>query len=184
MTFMRSNPSLRSILLVLAVVAALVVLTAFAGCSSSKPKAAFSGAAITPAVQPKAIDLSTPDKAVATYLEYVSYAYRKANSDVASTAIGPDEVVRVDSYIEYNREKDRGLEQMLTKFTKLSESRVSTQQVITAREDWRYRYFALSTAAYVTPMYTASYDTTYTVVRAITGWQVDKVEAKPLTPVQ
>ncbi len=138
---------------------------------------------LTPPVLPEKADFSTPEASVRTYLQYTSFAYRMVNSDLASAVAAPYEGVRVDSFIELNREKDRGIEQQLTSFAKRSESQEGTRVVLAAHEEWRYRYFKLSTKTYDTPTYTATYDTTYTLTRDAKGWLVDKYEAKALTPV-
>jgi hypothetical protein len=140
---------------------------------------------IVPPVLPGTLDLSSPKAAVRTYVAYTDLAYRMANSDLASRAASPYEGVRVDSYIELNREKDRGIEQSLVKSTLRSESTEGTHTLLAFSEEWRYRYFSLSKREYTSPMYTASYDATYTVVRnGAKGWWVDKVEAKPRTQVK
>jgi hypothetical protein len=134
-------------------------------------------------VLPRAADHSTPQAAVRTYLDFVTLAYRMANSDVASPALSPWEGVRIDSYIQLNRQQDRGIEQQLVKFTVRSESRDGTRTLLAASEEWRYGYFSLSKREYSSPKYTVSYDTTYTLVKDPRGWLVDKVDAKALTPV-
>jgi hypothetical protein len=172
----------RAAVLLLAVSALTLALLALSACASGPM---FSGAALSPPVLPGKTDFSTPKTAVLTYLDYTSFAYRMVNSDLASAVASPYEGVRVDSYIELNREKDRGIEQQLMTFTQRSESKVATTVLLAVREDWKYRYFSLTTKRYTTPMYDASYDTTYTLVkRPQGGWYVDKVDAKPLTAVQ
>lgn len=163
--------------LILIVCASALALVA---CSPTSGPATMS---LAPPVLPHKADLSTPEAAVRTYLDFTSFAYRMANSDVASRAASPWEGVRVDSYIELNREKDRGIEQMLVRFDERSQSREGTRVVVSAHEEWRYRYFTLSTRRYASQMYSASYDTTYTLIKDPTGWLVDKVEAKDLSPV-
>jgi hypothetical protein len=167
------------ILLVLAVAAVALLL---ASCSSAP--VAGGGAKLAPPVTPAKADFSTPEASVRTYLDYTSFAYRMVNSDVASRAATPYEGVRVDSYIELNREKSRGMEQQLVGFNPRGLSKDGTRTVLAATEQWRYRYFDLSSRTYTTPMYSASYDTTYTLVKDPKGWLVDKVEAKALTTVQ
>lgn len=152
-----------------------------AACSRQQPTAA--PQSLAPPVVPDKQDLGSPDAAVRTYLQFTTLAYRMANSDVSSRVASPDEGVRIDSYIELNREKDRGLEQQLQSFTKRSESKEGTRVALAGKETWRYRYFSLSKKQYVTPMYTTSYETTYTLIHDASGWLVDKVDAKNLDPV-
>lgn len=159
---------------VLALVAAVVTAFSLTACTG---KAASAG--IAPPVAPVTVDLSTPQASVRTYLQFTSFAYRMANSDLATAAMTPDEGVRVDSYVQLNREKDRGIEQQLLSFTERGVSQEGTRTLVAAAEKWRYRYFSLSKLTYLSPSYDASYDATYTVVRQATGWLVDKVEAQP-----
>ncbi|HEY3317514.1 MAG TPA: hypothetical protein VGK50_03720 [Coriobacteriia bacterium] len=161
-------------------ISALVILAiVLPACSSAS-----GGVELAPPVLPGKADFSTPQAAVRTYVEYTDYAYRMANSDIASPAATPYEGVRVDSYIQLNREKDRGIEQRLVSFTERSVSKEGTRTLLAASEEWRYRYFSLTGREYTSPVYTASYDTTYTLVRDKKGWLVDKVDARALTPVK
>lgn len=174
----------RSLMLaaLVAVVAATIV-----GCAKTGTTSAASGQSSggpSAAIVPRAVDLSTPDKAMKSYTDWVSFAYRMANSDIASVALTPYEGVRVDSYIELNREKNQGIEQQLVRFQKRHESREGTQTLISGREEWRYRYFSLDKLKWVSPVYNASYDATYTIVKDPKGWLVDKVEATPLSDVK
>jgi hypothetical protein len=177
------SPAGRRIAGALLILTALASVLLLAACSSS-PAAGKAGEKIVAPVTPNAADFSTPEKAVRTYLDYTSFAYRMVNSEAASQAATPYEGVRVDSYIELNREKGLGIEQQLMRFTRRSTSQEGTKTVLAAAEEWRYRYFSLDTRTYTTPMYSASYDTTYTLVKDRKGWLVDKVEAKALTQVQ
>lgn len=161
----------------LVVVLALAVVSA--GCTVSAPPVA-----LGPAVVPGKADLSTPQAAVKTYIAYTDYAYRLANSDEASKAATPYEGVRVDSYIELNREKDRGIEQLPLSAQSRSVSREGTHTLLAFTELWRYRYFSLSSRTYTSSVLTATYDATYTVVHDKQGWLVDHVDATALTPVQ
>lgn len=107
-----------------------------------------------------------------------------ANSEAATLTHTPYEGVRVDSYIELNRQKGQGIEQTLTAFeSRVAESEEPTSLVAT-REQWSYRYFSLETLEYLTQSLVASYEVTYTVVRQPDGrWLVDSVDARPLGEV-
>lgn len=155
-------------------VAIFVMLLAMTlgGCKS-EPSLGTVGEAVVPAPW----DLSTPDTAVRSYLDWVSFSYRMANSDIPSATMTPEEGVRVDSYIQLNRIEGRGIEQFLDLFEITSVSQEASTAVVAARESWRYRYFSLDTLEYLTEEYTASYDTTYTLVARPEGWLVDRVEA-------
>jgi len=161
-----------------AVVMILLAMT-LGGCGS-EPSLGTVGEAVAPAPW----DLSTPEIAVRSYLDWVSFSYRMANSDIPTATMTPEESVRVDSYIQLNRIEGQGIEQFLDIFEITSVSQETSTAVLTARESWRYRYFSLDTLAYLTEEYTASYDTTYTLVARPEGWLVDRVEASAESEVK
>jgi hypothetical protein len=161
--------------------AALIVMAA-PGCSS--PSTASSGGPAAPTLPPGP-DLTTPDSAVRSFLDWTSLAYRMANSELASATCTPEWGVHVDSYIQLNRESGaKSLEQVLTKFVKRSESVEGTQATVAAYEEWDYRYFSLDGQKWITPPYKASYDTTYTLVLDGERWLVDDVSANALTELK
>ena len=93
--------------------------------------------------------------------------------------MGSDEAVRVDSYTQYNIEKQRMLDQTLTAITFGKPSVGATSTLVPATEQWTYRYISIKRGnASVGGPYTASYDTTYTVVKGKQGWTVYSVAAK------
>lgn len=150
-----------------------------AACSSS------GGAPSVAAPQvPSQPDQTTPEAAVRSYLDWVSFSYRMANSDIGTQTMTPYEGVRIDSYIELNRQKGVGLEQSLVSFTPGQATVEGTGAVLPAREEWRYRYFSLKTLRYTSAEATASYDATYTLLNEGGLWLVDQVEATALTPVK
>lgn len=119
-----------------------------------------------------------------SYLDWTSFAYRMLDSDLASKTLTPDEGVRVDSYIELLKEKGRGIEQHLTSFDVVGISTEGSRTLVATKETWAYRYVSVDGKAYVTPRYTTSYDSTYTVIeRPPDGWVVDGVAAKALNAV-
>lgn len=150
----------------------LACAAAALGCSASEP-----AERVGEAIQPAPWNLSTPELAVRSYLDWVSFSYRMANSDIPTATMTPEESVRVDSYIQLNRIDGKGIEQSLEDFSVVSVSEETTSAVLAARESWRYRYFSLDTLEYVSEPYVVSYDTTYTLVASATGWVVDRVEA-------
>jgi hypothetical protein len=155
------------------------------GCAKSASTSADGvGTPLTEAVVPAPPDLSAPIPAVRSYLAWTGLSYRMANSDISSATMGPYEGVRVDSYIQLNREKNQGMEQDLTSFMPVEASRTETAALVAASEAWRYRYFSLDKRRYTTPWYTASYETTYTVVATQGVWLVESVEATALSPVK
>ena len=129
-------------------------------------------------------DLVTPESAVASYLDWVTLAFRLANSDLSTPTMTPFEDVRVDSYIELNRQENRAIDQTITVF-EIEE--VLTQEptaTVSAYEEWRYRYFTLDTLVWIGEEEEVSFDAIYTVILQPDGrWLVDSVEATELTEV-
>jgi hypothetical protein len=165
--------------------ATLLCAALLSGCTPAPPAPAGSiGAPVVEASVPPMPDLSAPIPAVRAYLDWSSFSYRMANSDISSATMSPYEAVRVDSYIQLNREKNRAIEQALTEYAPAEVSRTATRAVVTAVETWRYRYFTLDTQRYLTDSYTTTYDATYSVIATQGVWYVDAVEATPRTPVQ
>jgi len=144
---------------------------------------------VTPEVvssKPNPWVLSTPESAVRSYLDWTSYAYRIATSDVATPTMGPDEGVRVDSYIQYNIEKHQLTDQTLDSITFGAPSVGSTSTLIPTKEQWTYGYLSIEVGNKVLGgPYSASYDSTYTVVKTKKGdWVVDSVKAEALGTVK
>jgi hypothetical protein len=168
---MRLDPTRLPLRLAMVALAVLLGLAAF-GCGGGQP-----AELVGEAVQPTPWDLSTPELAVRSYLDWVSFSYRMANSEIPTATMTPEEGVRVDSYIQLNRMEGNGIEQFLETFEVVSVSEEASSAVLTARESWRYRYFSLETLEYVSEEFRASYATTYTLVPGADGWVVDAVEA-------
>lgn len=185
--------------------AALVVALAFlafsaVGCGSSGPKPAPSPsssrgsmssapATVAPPTQgitrPPAPVFDTPRQAVDSYLAWVSFAYVMANSDVATAAFSPQEEVRVNSYVELNKQKNQRIDQRLKSIKTGAEVKQGKNVLLPAREVWTYRYLELNSAKALSPEYTATYDTTYTLIpRGGGGWIVDSVEANAIGEVK
>ncbi len=178
---MTASKTRRRIPALAAMSAAVALALLLAACSTP---ATGSDGPTAPTVPP-APNLTTPESAVRSYLDWSSFAYRMANSDVASTTCTPMWGVHVDSYIQLNRENGaKTLEQRLTKFEKRSESTEGTRAVVAAYEEWDYRYFSLDGQKWISPLYKASYDTTYTLVSEGGRWLVDHVAANPLTELK
>jgi hypothetical protein len=148
------------------------------GSSSSEATAGtFPATTPKPSVQPPPPALRDPRSAVYSYLLWTSYAYRILNSDVASRTFDPYEEVRVNSYVQFNRDQDRAIDQrLLVAKLKSYESQDSTSTVA-MHEEWAYRYIDTATSEYGSPVLNAAYETTYTVVRLDGDWVVHSVEA-------
>jgi hypothetical protein len=140
---------------------------------------------ITPemlANKPQLPDLATPEDAVRSYLDWISYAYRIGDSDVAKPAMSALEEVRVNSYVQYNlQEHSRVIDQELGSITfGTPVSKDASTTILTAKEKWSYKWVSVAQAGKVVGgPFSATYDTTYTVIKNANGtWVVDSVEAK------
>ncbi|MBU4555737.1 MAG: hypothetical protein KJ747_02560 [Actinobacteria bacterium] len=163
------------------VIFALMLVT---GCSSADNVKDSSPTAVGAIQAPAEYDLSTPESAVRSYLAAISFAYRTGNSEAASATMTAWEGVRVDSYIELNRQQSRGIEQTLTAFEVLESSGEEPTMTVTADEAWAYRYFALADGSYQSEELTAAYRSQYTVVNSGGIWLVDKVQVTPAGEVK
>ncbi|MDY0340103.1 MAG: hypothetical protein RBS17_02660 [Coriobacteriia bacterium] len=128
-------------------------------------------------VEPAPWDLTTPESAVRSYLDWMSFSYRVIDPEIPVATMTSGEALRVEGFIQRNWMNGKGLEQSLgsIEFTPISEE--STSAVIAAYEEWEYRYFAVDTLEYVSEPTSESYETTYTLVKDPGGWLVDSVEA-------
>ncbi|HEX9094017.1 MAG TPA: hypothetical protein VF902_08540 [Coriobacteriia bacterium] len=173
----------------LSVVAALLVLMAaglVGGCGAPGTPAETADANVPPApTQPPPWSLGSPENAVISYLHWISLAYRVSNSEVASQTFTPYEEVRVNSYVQYNIQEGRAIDQVLTGLQVKSVQASEGTATVAAHEEWRYRYISLKTKRYSSAEQTASYESTYTVVKGEDGaWRVDKVQALSAGPVK
>lgn len=194
-------PGLAVICMVCAVVPGAAVLT---GCSPDSSTAGRSqasddvgtrmaGPAVEINVTQEALDneppvavLTSPESAVRSYLDWTSYAYRIGQSQVALPTMTAHQEVRVDSYIQYNVQQRRLIDQTLQSITFGTPSVESTHTLLPARETWTYSYVSIARAGEIIGgPYEAIYDATYVVVRNDRGdWIVDSAEAKPLGKIQ
>jgi hypothetical protein len=136
--------------------------------------------------KPKAMDQKTPEAAVRTYLDWTSYAYRIGQSGVANPTMSSYEEVHVNSFVQYNVQQGRLIDQRLDSITFGKQSVGATSTLVPAKESWTYSYLSIDTGNKVLGgPYTVSYDTTYTVAKDKQGvWLVDSVQATPLGPVK
>lgn len=183
-------------LLVAALVSALVGGVALTGCTKTSGSGSGTGAVRSEdmtlgqfpadnkppkAAAPPPPMLTRPETAVYSYLVWISYAYRILNSDVASMTFDPYEEVRVNSYVELNRQDGRALDQRLIDYKVKSIKSVGDTSTVAATEQWVYRYIDTKTGKYKTNTLNASYDTTYTLVKNKDGaWVVAKVDAQSI----
>ena len=136
--------------------------------------------------RPKPWVLSTPQSAVRSYLDWMSYAYRIAESSAATPTMSEKQEVRVDSYVQFNLQSSQLLDQTLQSITFGKPSVSSTSTLLPAKEHWTYRYVSISDVGKTkSGPYTADYETTYTVVKNKKGnWVVDYVDAKAIGAVK
>ena len=137
------------------------------------------------ASKPQPWVLTTPESAVRSYLDWTSYAYRIGQSSFATATMTSYEEVRVDSYVQYNIQKSRLIDQTLKSITFGKANIEGARAIVPAKEQWTYRYVSIDTGnKTLAGPYSASYDTTYTVVKSGKGWVVDSVKAKDLGTVE
>lgn len=135
--------------------------------------------------KPAPWDLSTPEKAVRSYLDWVSYAYRTAESDVASQTQSAYQLVRTDAYVQANLQEQRLMDQQLVSITFGTPSVEGSSAVLPAEEEWTYRYVSISEAGKtLSGPHTANYETTYKLIKEEHGWVVDDIEVTPLGTVE
>jgi hypothetical protein len=160
--------------------AACLIALSSTGCSGGSDEPTFTGSVVPP-IRPGAPELSTPEAAVRSYTDWISYAYRILDSDVATHAFSEWEEVRVNSYVQYNKIEGRAIEQSLVTSEYDRAKSTDSTATIVGKEYWRYRYIAADGSKYLTGPLDASYDVTYTVVRKDVGtWLVDRVEVNRL----
>ncbi|NTU72059.1 MAG: hypothetical protein HGB10_09615 [Coriobacteriia bacterium] len=147
------------------------------GASTETTPGQFPATTPNPGQQPPPPALKDPRTAVYSYLLWISYAYRVLNSDVASFTFTPEEEVRVNSYVMYNFQEGRAIDQrLLVANIKSSKSKGDTATVA-MHEEWIYRYISTQTGTYTSEPLEAAYDTTYTLVRQDGNWLVHSVAA-------
>ena len=144
--------------------------------SSSTSDAKVGSRVLMPAT-PEPPMLSRPESAVYSYMLWISHAYIRRDSALASATFDPYEEVRVNSYIQLNTEKGQVIQQQPKEFEVKSVKTTDGTATVVAKEAWRYRYINAKTGTYSTPVYTALYDSTYTLVHLDRGWVVHEVDA-------
>lgn len=136
-----------------------------------------------PQVPPQPMLKRGPEQAAYSYLVWISFAYRILNSDVASQTFTMFEEVRVNSYVQLNRQQGRALDQRLLDFHVKGQPDFegTTTATVSAVETWKYRYIDIKDGTYSGPWHDAVYDSTYTVIvePSRREWVVHKVDATP-----
>jgi len=196
----------RSVALVALGCLSFVALLVVTGCSSSPAGSPGGSSVATPttgahmagpavdvhvtpealASKPEPAVLTTPESAVRSYLDWTSYAYRIGQSSVATPTMTTYEEVRVDSYVQYNLQQLRLIDQTLKSITFGKPSVGATSTIVPAHEQWTYRYVSIETAGKtIAGPYSAAYDSIYTVAKSKKGtWAVDSVTATAVGTVK
>lgn len=130
--------------------------------------------------------LTTPESAVRSYLDWVSYAYRIGESSVATATMTVEQEVLVDSYNQKNLQDGRLIDQKLDELILGEKIAQQEKRLIPAKERWTYRYVSIEQAdKTLEGPFEASYETTYTVVKNEDGaWVVGDVEVKAVGEVE
>ena len=130
-------------------------------------------------------DLTTPEKAVRSYLDWVSYAYRTAESEAASQTQSAHQLVRTDAFVQAQLQEQKLMDQQLVSITFGTPSIEGSSAVLPAEEEWTYRYVSITEAGKtLSGPHTANYETTYKLVQEEHGWVVDDIEVKTLGSVE
>jgi hypothetical protein len=135
---------------------------------------------------PSPFVLSSPEATVRSYLDWTSYAYRIAESRVATPTMSPAQGVRVDSYLQLNLEKSQLLDQTLDSITFGKASTGTTNTLLPATEHWTYRYVSIKEVdKTLRGPFKATYADTYVLVKQKNGdWLVDSVIVKPVSAIK
>lgn len=201
---------LRRTLLAMCLSVLFVLVIASLGCTKASDRSSTGSKEETPAVSygmaGKPVDvvvsreamestptppvLDSPEEAVRSYLEWVSFAFRTARPEVAAATMTEAEQVRVDAYCQYNiQNKGSLLDQELKKISFGKPSGNSTTMTVSAREEWSYAYVSISEPGkkpgkVIAGPFTARYDSLYTLVKGKAGWVVDSVKPTALGEVK
>lgn len=163
---------------------ALCAVLFAAGCSGNAKTSEEPGT-VGPPRPPMHVDRTTPESAVRAYLDSITYTYRMANSAAATDTMTDYEYVRVDAYVELNRQEGRALEQTLTVFEVRDITGQEPTITVATYEEWAYRYFSVEDLTYLSDETTATYDAHYTVLKQPDGlWLVDEVAVTPVGEVE
>lgn|GEM_PF-2684805 len=129
---------------------------------------------------PTEMKQSTPEEAVETYWEWLTYSYRYMESDIASPTMTPDLAQRVSYYITMNAADRKALNQRLDSFEVLQSDVEDVLATVTTRETWTFNYLSLDTGTFDEPV-TEEYQVKYTVLLVDGYWRVQSVNADYLT---
>lgn len=130
---------------------------------------------------PTAPVLDTPESAVRSYLDWISYGYRTAQPGFSKPTMSDAEMVRVDAYNEYNIQKDRLINQTLDSITFGETTITGDSAKVSTDEEWTYWYVSIEEPGKIMegPL-KAQYSAVYTLLKTDAGWVVDSVDAERL----
>lgn len=130
---------------------------------------------------PTAPVLDTPESAVRSYLDWISYGYRTAQPGFSKPTMSEAEMVRVDAYNEYNIQKDRLINQTLDSITFGEATITGSSATVSTDEEWTYWYVSITEPGKILegPM-KAEYSAVYNLLKTDTGWVVDSIDAERL----
>ena len=130
---------------------------------------------------PTAPVLDTPESAVRSYLDWISYGYRTAQPRFAEPTMTEAEMVRVDAYNEYNIQKDRIINQTLDSVVFGEIEVTGSSATVPTEEKWTYWYVSVTEPdTILSGPFKAEYTAVYTLVQTDTGWLVDSLDAERL----
>ena len=130
---------------------------------------------------PTAPVLDTPESAVRSYLDWISYGYRTAQPRFAEPTMTEAEMVRVDAYNEYNIQKDRIINQTLDSVVFGEIEITGSSATVATEEEWTYWYVPVATPnTILSGPFKAEYKAVYTLVKSDSGWLVDSLDAERL----
>lgn len=130
---------------------------------------------------PTAPVLDTPESAVRSYLDWISYGYRTAQPRFAEPTMTEAEMVRVDAYNEYNIQKDRIINQTLDSVVFGDIEITGSSATVATEEEWTYWYVPVATPnTILSGPFKAEYNAVYTLVKSDSGWLVDSLDAERL----
>lgn len=129
--------------------------------------------------------LDSPESAVRSYLDWISYGYRTAQPAFSEPTMGAEEAVRIDAYNEYNLQKQRIIDQSLVSITFGEPQVAGAAATITTSEVWTYRYVSISEPGVtIDGPFEARYESTYTLAQADGSWVVESVDVTRLDEAQ
>jgi len=123
---------------------------------------------------------ATPQEAVETYLEWLTYSYRNMDSEIATPTMTPDLARRVSYYITMNAADGNALNQRLDSFSIKDTEINDTIATVTTEETWTFNYLSLETGNFTTPV-VESYRVSYIVLLIDGRWIVQSADAEIVT---